>query len=69
MSQCFSLFIFEVDLYERSKTGNVCLLFLELTLDTKEDTANERSHSHIFIKFIKKKNSEIAYVNKWVKPV
>ena len=52
--RCFSLFIFEVDLCYRSKTFNVCLLFLDLKLDTKESTANEGTHLHIFIKFITK---------------
>ena len=33
---------------------NICLLFLELNLYTKESTANERTHLHIFIKFMKK---------------
>ena len=35
---------FEVDLHEKSKTMNVCLLFLKLKLDTKESTANKRTH-------------------------
>ena len=65
--RCFSLFILEVDLCYRSKTFNVCLLFLDLKLDTKdcllfldlkldtkESTGNEGIHLHIFIKFIKK---------------
>ena len=51
--RCFSLFIFKVDLNERLKTINVCLLFLRLKLDTKEATANEIIHLEIFIKFIK----------------
>ena len=45
------------------------MFFLELKLNTKEGTANERTHLHIFIKFIKKnkKNSEIADEKKWLK--
>ena len=43
---------------------NVCLLFLELKLNIKEGTANERTQLFIFIKFIKKnekkKTNEIA---------
>ena len=34
---------------------NVCFPFLELQLNTREGTANERTHLLIFIKFIKKK--------------
>ena len=53
-------------LYWRSKTVTVCLLFLELKLDTKEGTANGRTHLHMFTIFIKKnkKNSEITYEKK-----
>ena len=47
------------------------MLFLELKLDTKEGTANERTHLHIFIKFIKKikekKVSEVADKKKLLK--
>ena len=52
--RCFSLLIFEVDLYQRSNTINIYWLFLELNLNTKERTSNERTHLFIFIKFIKK---------------
>ena len=41
----FSLFIFEVDfVFQRSKIINVCLLFLELKLNPKGGTANEKTH-------------------------
>ena len=36
------------------KTIKVCSVFLEWKLKTKEGTANERTHSFMFIKFIKK---------------
>ena len=52
------MFIFKVDLYQKSKIMNLCLLFFELELDTKWST-----HLHIFIIFIKKsqiKNREIT---------
>ena len=64
------LFIFEVDLYLTSKKINAWLLFLELKLGTKEGTANERTHLHIFAKFVKKnqrKKCEIADEKKCVK--
>ena len=34
------------------------MLFLELKLDTKWGTANDRTHLHIFVKLIKKKLKE-----------
>ena len=50
----FFLFFFEVDLFLRSKTINVCFLFLKLKLGTKEGTGIEGAHLHVFIKIIKK---------------
>ena len=49
----FSLFVFEVD-FALKIEDNVCFLFLEFKLNTKEGTANEKTHLFIFIKFIKK---------------
>ena len=49
----FSLLVFEVDFVLKIE-DNVCFLFLEFKLNTKEGTANEKTHLFIFIKFIKK---------------
>ena len=45
---------------------NACLLFLELKVNTKEDTANKRTHLFIFIKCIKnlKKKTEKLQMRK-----
>ena len=43
------------------------MLFFELKLDTKEGTANERTHLHIFSKFIKKNHGKKHWNCRWVK--
>ena len=44
----------KLSLYQRLKTINVCLLSLELKLNIKEGTANERTYLFKFVTFIKK---------------
>ena len=51
----FKLFIFEVDFVLKWKTIIVWFLFLELKLNTKAGTANEKIYKKKF-----KKNSEIG---------
>ena len=51
--------VFEVDFVLKIK-NNICLLFLQLTLNTKQGTAKERIHLFLFLiiymeKFIKRK--------------
>ena len=49
----FSLFIFEVD-FTLKIEDTVCLLFLELQLNTKQGPAKERTHLFTFIQYVKK---------------
>ena len=43
-------------LYKKLKAIYIYLLFLELKLSTRQDTAKERTCLFIFIKYITKKN-------------
>ena len=45
--------VFEVDFILKIK-NNICLLFLQLTLNTKQGTAKERIHLFLFLKYIRK---------------
>ena len=48
------MFIFEVD-FTLKIEDTVCLLFLELQLNTKQGPAKERTHLFTFIQYVKKK--------------
>ena len=45
--------VFEVDFVLKIK-NNICLLFLQLTLNTKQGTVKERIHLFLFLKYIRK---------------
>ena len=52
MKDILAYLFLQMILSQRLKAINVCLLFLELKLNTREGTANDRTH--LFIRFIKK---------------
>ena len=47
--------------------GNIFLLFLESTLNTKQDTAQERTHLFVFVKCIKKNWGKKRWTCRWEK--
>ena len=51
---CLACLFLKLVLYKKSITINVCFRSLELKLNTKEGTVNERTHLFIRFKFIKK---------------